>query len=129
MKKDKWFWIKFIAAIFGASYASIKDLILWLKEVKPMNLEQTIDLYAFKIIVILSICYGIFVIGKFLYNLYNELQSLKEWIGHSETALNKSINKKEHNLISLIINEIDYQIKDLKEQINKIQEIINAGKQ
>jgi len=79
MKKDKWFWIKLFAAIFGASYASIKDLILWLREVKLMSLEQTIDLYAFRIIIILSVCYGIFLFVKFLYNLYKTCRQLCEF--------------------------------------------------
>jgi len=84
-------WLVILLGSFGAFYTAIKDLVIWLQKEYPMSIDQ----WAFRIIIILSICYGIFQIGKFLYDLNMRLASLeKEPANRVEaiTQLSKRIN-------------------------------------
>ena len=61
-------WIPTIPSLY-LLYPIMKDLINWIMEKYPMNVE----IFAFRIIIILSICYGLFILITFFYKLNKKI--------------------------------------------------------
>ncbi len=72
-------WLKIVGGCFGAFYSVTKDLTLWLGGKLPMDISQSIDVIVFKVIIVSSICYGMFLICQFFYFLNKSNKELHQF--------------------------------------------------
>lgn len=103
-------WLKIVAGSFGAFYSVAKDLFLWLMRRPLMNIEQNVDILVFRIIVILSICYGIFLVCQFLYNLNKkinhfldgEYSAFHNWLSKNPTYQDRVSGSFEDRVVAML---------------------------
>lgn len=100
-------WVLMFLGSFGAFYAVIKDLVVWLESENPMNVDQ----WTLRIIIILSISFGIFLFCRFLYKLNRKVRDhikdyskLDKWVTFEDPNYKKREFDSLEEKISYIID-------------------------